>query len=389
MFICGIDIAKFSHVASLIDSNSGVILFSNFKFTNDINGFSSFLEKISPFQDIILVLESTGHYTYNFINFFFKKSFNISLINPISTSHIRKASIRDVKNDHFDSINIAKTFIINPFKLLDNNDLHSLNLKRLTRFRDDLVKQRARFKIKLVAAVDIIFPELHSVFKAGIHSKACYHILKKYPDKDKIAALNIHSLTKILCKVSRGRFKDSHASLLKSLASHSVGVSDFSLSIHIPQVIQSIEMLDNQISVIEKNINHILNEINSVISSVPGISSNAAASILGEIGNINKFSSPSKLLAYAGLDPKIRQSGSFNACSSRMSKRGSKYLRYTLIFTAWNLVRNNYTFKVYYESKRNQGKSHYQALGHVAHKLVRVLFKILSANIPFDENALT
>ena len=388
MFICGIDISKFFHVASLIDSDSGQIIFDNFKFNNDFNGFDSFSNKISSCDDIILVMESTGHYADNFISFFFNKGFNIAVINPIATSHIRKASIRDIKNDHFDSINIAKAFIINPVRFIDKDDINSLNLKKITRFRNNAVKQRAKFKIKLVSAVDIIFPELHSIFKSGIHSKACYQILKRYPDKDKIAALNVNSLTKILSKFSRGHFKDTHASLLKSLASDSVGISDFSLSILIPQLIESIVMLDKQIEDIEKSIDILLKNTQSVITSVPGIGFVAAASILGEIGNIERFSSSSKLLAFAGLDPKVRQSGTFYAKSSRMSKRGSRSLRYTLIYAAWNVVRNNQIFKIYYEHKRSQGKSHYQALGHVAHKLVRVLFKLLSDNIPFNEKFL-
>ena len=388
MFICGIDISKFFHVASLIDSESGQIIFDNFNFNNDHNGFSSFLDKISSIEDIILVMESTGHYGDNFISFFFNKGFNIALINPITTSHIRKASIRDIKNDHFDSFNIAKAFIINPVRFIDKTDINSLNLKKLTRFRNDSVKQLAKFKVRLVSAVDIIFPELHSIFKSGIHSKACYHILKRYPDKKKIAALNINSLTKTLSKFSRGHFKEVHASLLKSLASNSVGISDFSLSILIPQLIQSIEMLDKQIKKKKKNIEILFKNSQSVITSIPGIGSVAAASILGEIGNINRFSSASKLLAFAGLDPRVRQSGTCYAKSSRMSKRGSRYLRYVLIYTAWNVVRNNQTFKIYYERKRNQDKSHYQALGHVAHKLIRVLFKLLSANIPFNDQLL-
>lgn len=110
--------------------------------------------------------------------------------------------------------------------------------------------------------------------------------------------------------------------MLKSLASDSVGIFDFPLSIHIPQLIQSIKMLDKQIEDIEKNIDDIIQNTDSVITSVPGISSIATTSILGEIGNIKRFKSPSKLLAFAGLDPKIRQSGTFNARSARMSKEG-------------------------------------------------------------------
>lgn len=87
-----------------------------------------------------------------------------------------------------------------------------------------------------------------------------------------------------------------------------------------------------------------------------------------------------------GLDPSVVQSGNFNARSTRMSKRGSGMLRYTLIYSAHNVVKYNATFKAYYDLKRSQGKSHYCALGHVAHKLVRVVFKMLNENVSFNLN---
>ena len=126
----------------------------------------------------------------------------------------------------------------------------------------------------------------------------------------------------------------------------------------------------------------------SVILTIPGICCVEAGMILGEIGEIHRFSDYHKLLAYAGLDPVIRQSGKFNASHTRMSKRGSRTLRYALVYSAHNVVKNNETFRKYYYLKCSQGRGHYAALGHCAGKLVRVIFKILSENIPFDPSRL-
>ena len=106
--------------------------------------------------------------------------------------------------------------------------------------------------------------------------------------------------------------------------------------------------------------------------------------ILGEIGDIHRFSNPSKLLAFAGLDPTVCQSGKFNASHTRMSKRGSRILRYALVYSAHNVVKNNSTFKEFYDPKISQGRGHYAALGHCAGKLVRIIFKLLTDNVPFD-----
>ena len=111
------------------------------------------------------------------------------------------------------------------------------------------------------------------------------------------------------------------------------------------------------------------------------MSYNQAAVIVGCIGDINRFEHSCQLLAFAGLDPSVIQSGNFQAKSTRLSKRGSGMLRYSLVYAIHNVVLNNKTFKEYYELKHSQDKSHYCALGHVAHKLVRVIFKMLKDNV--------
>lgn len=387
MFLLGIDIAKLNHVASLVDSSSGELIFSNFKFQNNILGFSSLLEKISIYSkdEITLGLESTGHYGENFTNFFFQNGFKIAVINPLQTSHLRKANIRDSKNDRLDSIHIAKALLFGELRFVSQQNLTNFALKKLTRFRKNLIKQRTRTKIQLTSLLDIIFPELQYIFKSGIHTNALYTLLKKYPSTEEIAALRDKTLVSILSKASKGHYKKDHALQLKSHAKSSIGIKDTSISMHIPQLIELIEMLDSQINNIEKEVaSHIDEE--SPILTIPGINSIAAATIIGEINDVSNFDSPSKLLAFAGLDPKVRQSGNFNASSCRMSKKGSPYLRYALIFTAWNLVRNSERFKEYYLSKRSQGKSHYNALGHVSHKLVRAIYSLLKRNIPYSES---
>ncbi len=108
--------------------------------------------------------------------------------------------------------------------------------------------------------------------------------------------------------------------------------------------------------------------------------------ILGEIGDIHRFSKPNQLLAFAGLDPSVNESGTFKAKHTRMSKRGSKVLRYALINAAHNVVKNNATFKAYYDKKMAEGRTHYNALGHCAGKLVRIIFKMMTDDIDFNLN---
>ena len=390
MFLLGIDIAKLNHVASCIDSSTNEIVFSNFKFKNDFKGFSTLLDKIKTFdtKNLIIGLESTSHYGENLINFLFKQHFKVALINPLQTSHLRKANIRDAKNDNLDSLNIAKSLIFTKLNFISEKNINCFYLKKLTRFRSSLIKQRSKAKIQLTSLLDLLFPELQYLFKSKIHSKAIYSLLKKYPSAEEIAALKDDEISNLLYASSKGHFKKEKSIELKSLAKTTVGIKDTSISLHVIQLIELIELYDKQIKDIVTKIADTVDKLDTKLLSVPGISIIACAIILGETNNFNNFSDSTKLLAFAGLDPKIRQSGNFNASSCRMSKKGSPYLRYALIFTAWNIVRHSEKFNKYYCLKRSQGKSHYNSLGHVAHKLVRVIFTLIKKNIVYQEENL-
>ena len=390
MFLLGIDIAKLNHVASCIDSSTNEIVFSNFKFKNDFKGFSTLLDKIKTFdtKNLIIGLESTSHYGENLINFLFKQHFKVALINPLQTSHLRKANIRDAKNDNLDSLNIAKSLLFTKLNFVSEKNIECFSLKKLTRFRNNLIKQRSKAKIQLTSLLDLLFPELQYLFKSKIHSKAIYSLLKKYPSTEEIAALKDDEISNLLYASSKGHFKKEKSIELKSLAKTTVGIKDTSISLHVIQLIELIELYDKQIKDIVTKIADTVDKLDTKLLSVPGISIIACAIILGETNNFNNFSDSTKLLAFAGLDPKIRQSGNFNASSCRMSKKGSPYLRYALIFTAWNIVRHSEKFNKYYCLKRSQGKSHYNSLGHVAHKLVRVIFTLIKKNIVYQEENL-
>ena len=390
MFLLGIDIAKLNHVASCINSSTNEVIFSNFKFKNDFKGFSALLDKIKSLdvKNLIIGLESTSHYGENLINFLFKQHFKVALINPLQTSHLRKANIRDAKNDRLDSLNIARSLIFGKLNFVSEKNIDCFSLKKLTRFISNLIKQRSKAKIQLTSLLDLLFPELQYLFKSKIHSKTIYTLLKKYPSAEEIAALKDDEISNLLYASSKGHFKREKSIELKSLAKTTVGIKDTSVSLHVIQLIELIELFDRQIKDIVTKITDTVNKLDTKLLSVPGINIIACAIILGETNNFDNFSNATKLLAFAGLDPKIRQSGNFSATSCRMSKKGSPYLRYALIFTAWNTIRHSEKFNKYYCLKRSQSKSHYNALGHVAHKLVRVIFTLIKKDISYQEEKL-
>jgi len=387
MFYVGIDIAKNTHWASIL-SSEGEIIQEPFSFTNDNSGFQKFLSKLESLdkEKILIGLESTAHYGENIISYLFNLNYKIALINPIQTANLRKSNIRKTKNDKVDTYIIIKALTLSNYSLISTRDINNLKLKGLCRSRRNLVTMRSKAKIQLVSYMDQIFPELAQFFKGNLHLNVSYQLLKHYSSPNDIQNLHLTKLTNILLNNSHGRYTRNDAIRLRELAKHSVGIDNPSLSLQIKHAILQIELYNEQIAEVESLYKAILTEMNTPILTIPGMSYNQAAVIIGCIGDINRFRHSCQLLAYAGLDPSVVQSGNFQAKSTKMSKRGSGMLRYSLVYAAHNVVKNNETFRNYYELKRSQGKSHYCALGHVAHKLVRIIFKMLKDNVVFNLN---
>ena len=385
MIYVGIDIAKLNHFASAISSDGEIIL-EPFKFTNDNDGFQLLLSKMRSFDKntTIIGLESTAHYGNNLIEFLVSKNFNVRVINPIQISSMRRSNIRKAKTDKIDTYTIAKALMVYPGRFYTKYDIHLMHLKSLGRFRQKLIKQRTRSKIQLKSYVDQAFPELQYFFNSGLHIKSCYALLKEAPSAQAIASMHLTHLTHLLRKASNGQFKRDTAVNLRALAQKSVGISDSTISIQITQSLAQIELLDSQVSTVESKMKDAVIEADSVIMSIPGIGYINGGMIIGEIGDITRFNHSSKLLAFAGLDPAVYQSGNFSATNTRMSKRGSRALRYALVNASYNVTKNNRTFKSYYDKKINEGRSHYNALGHCAGKLVRIIHKMLTENVEFN-----
>lgn len=385
MIYVGIDIAKNTHWASAMNSD-GEILLEPFSFQNNNEGFQKFISKLSSFdkQKMLIGLESTAHYGENIISYLFNLDYKIGIINPIQTSNLRKSNIRKTKNDKVDTFIIIKSLTLNNYNLVTTRDINNIKLKGLSRSRHNLIVMRSRSKIQLASFIDQLFPELNKFFKGNLHLNVSYQLLKEYSSPKQISSLHLTKLSNILHDNSHGRYNKQDAIRLRELAKNSVGIDNPTLSLQIKQAILQIELYTTQIEEVEKLSKQILDEMESKLLTIPGMSYNQATVIHGFIGDISRFNKSCQLLAYAGLDPSIYQSGNFEARSTRMSKRGNSLLRYNLVYAAHNLVLHNRTFKEYYDLKRSQGKTHYCALGHCAHKLVRIIFKMLKSNVDFN-----
>ena len=377
-YYVGIDIAKFQHVASILDSISGELVLDSFKFDNSIEGFKSLLSNVSKLNDdVVFGFESTAHYHQNLFNYLTQNHFKCYLINPLMISRFRSISLRDAKNDNIDSRTISN-FLLLEHKYLIDEEFSNNELKELCLQRDYLIKYSTNLKIKLVSYLDRTFPELCNTIPDGtLYSKGVLAILKEYPTAKKISKVRIDHLINIAKSASKGRYKESMVIKIKEVSKSSVGIDSAALAIKIVQSIESLELNKKQIDAINQEISNNELVINSPLHQIKGINSIEIGYIMSAIISINRFDSPEKIVAYAGLDSKVRQSGTWSASKTRMSKRGNVLLRYALIWTANNIRKHPSKMQDYYNLKRSQNKSHYNALGHCATKLVRYIFWIL------------
>lgn len=379
-YYVGIDIAKYEHVVSILDSSTGELIADSLHFDNNLKGFNELLSNLIPLnkEDLVIGFESTAHYHQSLFNFLNKKHFKCLLLNPLQISRFRKISLRDAKNDNIDSRAIAQFLLLEHHHLLEEEFFCS-DLKELCLQRHFLMENSTKLKIKLVSYLDRVFPELESTIPHGtLHTKGIRAILKSCPTAKRISATRIDCLIRLAKRASSGKYKESLVRKIKEAARSSIGFDSDGLALKIRQSIETLESLERQIDEVNDYIANHSVVINSPLHQIRGINSIEIGYIMSAIISIDRFSSPRKLVAYAGLDPKVRQSGTWTASKTRMSKRGSALFRYALIWTANNMRKYPSKMQDYFLKKRSEGKSHYNALGHCAAKLCSYIFFILN-----------
>lgn len=391
MIYVGIDVAKDKHDCFAMNSD-GEILIEKLTITNNLDGFETLYNSLMNFSNslnnIKVGLEATGHYSNNILNFLTEKGFNIYLINPLQTNlYVKGQSLRKTKTDKLDAHVIATMLVSDNLKPYITVSYHISELKSLTRHRFRLVKENSKFKTSLVRLVDIVFPELPKIV-SSVAQKSCLALLYELPSAKEIAECNLKHLTHLLAENSNKKFDRDKAIQIRDLARKSIGLNSNSVSFELKQTISIIQFIQEQLDDVEKRIKEILKEIKSPILTIPGISFKTAGSILAEIGDISRFDSPAKLLAFAGLDPSMYQSGKFFSTHSVMVKRGSKYLRFALMTAARMVCLNDATFNEFKDKKMAEGKHYMVTMGHVAKKLVRVIYYLLKTNNVYQADKL-
>lgn len=385
IYFVGIDISKYKHDFCII-SNTGEVIVENSSFDNNKKGFQSLLDKLKPYDksQVHIAFEATGHYSMNLELFLIDQEYSFMKINPLVIHQFLKArSLRRTKTDKADSLTVASYLMSIPYKPNSLLLYHTYSLKSLCRTREHLVKERSKFATLLTNELDKSFPELKPFFN-NIISTTLLFILNKYKNANHIALMKDYDS---LRKISRGKFTYAKFAKLKELAKNTVGYYDNNTDLLISTYVSLYNYFNDKIDLIDKQISTIIKELNPSILSIPGIGEITAASIIAEYGDISCFSSPAKMLAFAGLEPSIIQSGTLES-NGKMVKHGSGHLRYVLMNASLTLLKFNSTFYDFYLKKRSEGKSHRVALSHVCKKFIRLIYTLETKHVDFNPSLL-
>ena len=387
MFYIGIDIAKHNHEASIIDSN-GSLLCESISFTNSQKGCEKLIALLERFSvstnNCIIGMEATGHYWLSVYSYLIDLGFDLKVINPIQSDAFRKMYIRQTKNDSKDSFVIAQIMRFGQFSASSLSDENVMALRQLSRYRLFLVDDCSDLKRKVICLLDQVFPEYSKLFSDtfGVTSK---ELLLKYPTPEEMLSISTTKLSNFISKCSHGRYGRLKAEEIQNAAKSSFGVkfASTAFSFQIKQMIEQIKFIETQLKELEKEITDLLMCTNQVITSIPGIGNILGAVIIGEIGDISRFDSAPKLVAYAGLDVRVSQSGQFVGTQMKISKKGSPYLRRAIWMAATVAAFSDPVLSEYYQSLRARGKHHLTAIGAVSRKICNIIFAVLRDNKPY------
>lgn len=388
MFYLGIDIAKHNHEATIIDSD-GKALLDSISFTNTQTGCEKLILLFERFDitkdNVVIGMEATGHYWLSVHAFFIEFGYDVKVINPIQSEAFRKMYIRQTKNDSKDSFIIAQIMRFGEYSSTTLSDENIIALRNLSRFRLALVDNCGDCKRRIIALLDQVFPEYDNLFSDtfGVTSS---EILLKYPTPEDMMTVSTKKLTLLLNKSSRGRFGENKAKQIKNIAKNSFGVSfaKDAFAFEIKQLMTQLLFIEKQIEELEQQISVLLHQTNQVITTISGIGDTLGAIIVSEIGDIHRFEAPGQLVAFAGLDVKVNQSGEFTGTKNKISKRGSPYLRRAIWLAASRAAFCDPTLSEYYQTLKARGKHHLTAIGAVARKMCNIIFVIMRDNRPYE-----
>ena len=384
----GIDVSKDASTAQGIDEKGKKLFY--FEFTMDAEGFSKLLGVIrshcKDFSMLKAAMESTGCYHTNLLCFLATEGIPCFVINPLLIANFAKLSLRKTKTDKKDAMVIAQFLLIHKDVLVKVEPSQGLqDLKDLARERESLTVLMSGLKNDIKRMLQITFPELESL--CNVFSESMRDIIKQFPSARLVRIANFVVVKKALTPSDARRTSPFYPEDFIKAARDSVATNSIAKELILPEKYATLEHLMKQReriteALVEACQAMMIKDI-EIITSIGGISDTTASAFLAEVGDYKAFSSYKHLIAFAGLDPSIHQSGKFEG-RSKISKRGNRHLRHLSYLMTTCVVRLDNIFREYYLRRRAEGLPYKKAILATAHKLLRVIFTMLTNRTTFQ-----
>ena len=408
--VIGLDVAKGeSQVQAFLDKKKPYK--KSFKVAHTLEGLASLLDFIREVEDVSggrppIVLESTGHYHTPIVQYFEDRGYLLIIVNPLISYRAKSSSLRKVKTDVIDAHHLCELYYKEDLEPYKQRGIQLLNLRNLTRQHENITGMFVQTKLQFQAVLDQVFPEYCGVFGA-LYSDVSLLTLQAFPTSEVVLETSKETIaTKIkeLCKSRSQQWANSQTEKLVAAAAQNPFQKTLyhSLSLSLDMYIHMLLEYKKHLSKLEDEIDALAKSIEEykIIQSIPGIGEKIAATIISEIGEIDRFNHPKKLVAFAGIDPSVFESGTFKGTLNRITKRGSSRLRHTLYMavkcairdcrkkkTTDEIIPRNKRLREFYDKKREEGKPFKVAVIACANKLLHWIYALLKSNTAFQDLA--
>ena len=386
----GIDVSKDKFDAYGITSDEAKLF--QFSTTMDRKGFEKLKRHLAAVSvsSVLIGMESTASYHVNLFSYLVSEGYRVLLINPLLISNYVKMQLRKTKTDKKDAVVIAQFLLANGDALAQRvtPSLQS-DLRDLSRQRESLGDEMTSLKIEIKQILNITFPELERM--AGIFTRSILKLLQQYPSAFTLRDANLDQLSQMLIADSYGHKREAFAEELIKAARSSIGskspAKDIILKQKIALLLHFEDALQEITSMLIKMSRKLMDDEINLMTSLKGIGEKAAANFLIEMGgDINQFEHSGKIIAMAGLDPAVYQSGKHEG-KGRITKRGNRHLRKIIWLMTTKVIQYTDVFNVYYLKRRKEGLPYKMAVLATAHKLIRVIYAMLTHRTTFCAQA--
>jgi len=396
MYYVGIDVAQEKHYVCILDERKEMAC-KPFWIYSDILGLRELIKRIADLcldaDDFIIAVESTGAFSENIYEYITDSGYTCTLLNSYQTAKYRDFStMKKIKNDAIDAYVIAELLATGKYKesYISSDDFHSLKvLGRLKRSLADKIKTIQREISTVMATVN---PEITRVFP-NIFTKTALVVIKAYPTATLMSKATPKKLTKLFRHIKGNNFSEDKANFLIDLALSSVyaGRACEARALMITTNIKILELLsqekdeiESQIkTLIETTMDKALEDPIDNLRTIPGVSDKTITALLGECGDLKRFTSAKAFIGYLGLYPTQYQSGN-SFSTGRLAQRGIPIAKHALYMAAVASVRHNEQLRKVFMDKVSSGKSKKEALIIVSKKLAVMIYSIVKYNKPYE-----